>query len=786
MHGLGKRILARPLGLLALCAIVGIILAEYLPAWSFWFLVGTDVVFAALAWRGKGIIYLLIVTLFIFATLHQTALLETRAHPLFIEIEKQNASCGCVVTGRVEKAFRRDMPGSKPGAAWFQATEISAPDIQRRFMGHTALKLSTSKTTALPPGEYRIEGTLHLAPTPDNPGQFDQRDHDARLGLATELRARQVTLLRKDRLNIPAFMQETAENCREWIKQQLSLEMEDSTSESTLIQAIVLGASEAATDEMEKPFRQTGTMHLFAVSGLHVAIVGFIFLLFLRPFGARRSVMLAILVPALFGYAFVTGLRPATMRAAVMAAVFFSAPLFHRRSDSLNSLGAAALLILGFDTQQLFSAGFQLSFGVIAAIAILNPLIRKPFMRFVDADPFIPKTLLTVWQHHWIAAKAFLLGLFTVSAAATCGSVPFMMEHFHIITPSSLLANMALVPMAFLVLFTAIVTLLSAVLHLHLFQSLFINANWFFAKTTFLIAQLFSYAPASHYYLPALGLAPSAPIEFNVLRMPGGGAAQHLRVGDENWLLDVGAAKDFRYILRAYLQHRGVNSISGLVLSQSGSQHIGGTTPMLHEYPVNSINQSVLEPWRAGQNRRKMSLIYSDGLEARQLAADDSLIFGNAGSMSASGTVLYPPRTALPKRANDRALVMRLDLGPYRILWCNDAGFLAEKTILDAFTGMDLHCDIIVRNQHADDFSMLPEFLDAVHPRFIITSNNSFPPDQKLTPQLREDCAARKITLLDQAQTGAIILKAWPQRMEIAPFKQPGQTIIITPRSAEL
>jgi competence protein ComEC len=772
----------RPLALLSLCVVTGILVAEHLPLWSFWPLLIVGAALSFRAWIGGRSKDLLLLTAVTFAVRHQAALQETNAHPLFLALEKADVPCDCVVTGRVDKALRRYLPGSQPGASLFYATEIVVPRLQRRFSGHTALKLQTEKNTSLPPGEYRIEGRLHLAFAPDNPGQFDQRDYDKRLGLASEMRARKITLLRADHTNFTAFLQNTAERCRDWVKAQLTLEMDGAVTESALIQAMVLGLSDASTDEMEKPFRQTGTFHIFSVSGLHVGIVGFIFLLFLRPFGARRSVMLTMLLPALFSYVFITGWQPASVRAAVMASVFLSATLFHRRSDTLNSLGVAALLILAFDTRQLFSAGFQLSFGIIASIILINPLFRQPFMRFVEADPFIPKPLLTDWQHRWIAGKSWGLGLLTVTAAATCGSLPLMMAHFRIVTPSSLIANMLLVPMAFLVLFTAIVSLFSAAVHLSGFQALFSNANWLFAKATFLVAQTFSYAPAAYHYLPAPSLALRAPIELNVLRMPESGAAQHLRVGDEHWLFDDGSARDFRFILRSYLQHRGVNSISGLVLSHSDYQHVGGSSLLRNEYPIGTIHQSVLEPWRSEPARSSMRLLAREGVNPQLLSVGDTLSFSTT-SMPATAIVLYPAREALPKHADDRALVMRFDLGPYRILWCNDAGFVTEKTLLETHPGEALRCDIIVRNQHATDFSMLPEFVDAVHPRLIISSNSSFPPEQRISAQLRADCTSRHITLLDQAQTGAVTLKIWPSRMDVCLFKQPGKSLIITPSS---
>ena len=128
---------------------------------------------------------------------------------------------------------------------------------------------------------------------------------------------------------------------------------------------------------------------------------------------------------------------------------------------------------------------------------------------------------------------------------------------------------------------------------------------------------------------------------------------------------------------------------------------------------------------------------------------------------------LHPLPGSSARRSDDRTLVLRLDCGSFRVLWCNDAGFIAEKTMLETLPPGELRCDVIIRNQHASDFSMLPEFLDATQARLLISSNDAFPPEEKLPPRIREACAARRIMVLDQMETGAVMLNVWPQRLEV-------------------
>ena len=110
--------------------------------------------------------------------------------------------------------------------------------------------------------------------------------------------------------------------------------------------------------------------------------------------GLSRSSVVLLLIPSLFFYAFVTGWRPSAVRAATMASIFLAGFVFDRESRLLNSLGAAALAILAFHTNQLFLPGFQLSFLVLLSIVLLTKPIQRPFLGWLFPDPFMPVVLL--------------------------------------------------------------------------------------------------------------------------------------------------------------------------------------------------------------------------------------------------------------------------------------------------------------------------------------------------------------------------------------------------------
>src|SRR5204862_1979308 len=119
---------------------------------------------------------------------------------------------------------------------------------------------------------------------------------------------------------------------------------------------------------------------------------------------------------------------------------------------ALNSLAAAAFSLLSWDTNEFFSTGFQLSFAVVGGIILLaDPL--SGWLRPLGApDPFLPRRLVSGLRriigvgYEWVCRGG------SVSLAAWLGSLPLILWYFHLVTPSSLLANLVLVPFPFFIL----------------------------------------------------------------------------------------------------------------------------------------------------------------------------------------------------------------------------------------------------------------------------------------------------------------------------------------------
>ncbi len=778
-----KHALARnPLACLAVSAMAGIIAMDAGGgfAWRFWCLT-LSLIFSIWAGFRPASWRLLVAAVFGFAFIHACRLEATRLHPLR-SVLQPGQRVEVTVTGTFTRAPMTPETTGTPSRreARFRADTLEIPSRGRTLDGITELRVWLKDGTFVPTGgRYELQGALNL-PTPTaNPSLYDPVSGAERQGFVADLVAREINPEGAPAFSLRLLLLELAERCRHWIEEALAKGIESDNDPRILIQTMALGTNEPGSAELQGPFRDSGTLHVFAVSGLHVSMLALIGWHLLRLFGISRSRAMIILIPMVLSYAFITGWRPSASRAALMTCALLCAPVFNRRSRPINALGGCALLLLADDTQQLFQAGFQLSFGVVWAIAAGAQWVARPFDSFASLDPFLPPQLADLWQRAGLWIRRELVAVLAVSFVATIASLPIMVLEFHSITPIGILANCVLVPLSFISLFTLVCSLISAALHLTVAQVLFNNANWFWVKAMTTSATFFASIPGGNFNVGLKTSPAPSPTTLSVLAMPPGEGAQMLESAGEHWLLDCGGAGHANFNILPFLRHEGINKLEGVILSHGDADHIGALEGLMPRFKPPVVMTSLLEPWRLDSRATFMHKLFAghalDRAKAGKLQAGDTLKVGQA-----TVHILYPSPEDLYNKADDRALVARIDCGTMRVLWCNDAGFITEKHLLARVSASELASQVIVRNQHASDFSALPEFLLAVKPRLVITSNSPSIVEQRLPAHLKTYCETHGVPLLDQSETGMVKLQLWPNRAEAKAWLT-GTTFAIQP-----
>lgn len=669
--------------------------------------------------------------------------------------------------------------GDEPQIATARGSVISEPKISSRNMASFLLRLEsieregrqwTPNTTIFVrwagPVEFgdqlNLFGVIERIAPPRNPGEFDLRAYLARRDVHHVLIVRYAengTVLGNSGGN-PIWR--AAKKTRMWMQAALSRGLEDSPQIQGLISGMVLGVRDETPEEIEEQFQKTGTLHLFAVSGLNVAILAQLLWTVGRTARLSRPWAIGLMIPALFFYAAVTGFNTSSVRAAVMASVLLAGYFAERRVLVGNSLAAAAVLILCVDTQQLFSPGFQLSFAVVAAIILLTGALSKWLYRWCAPDPFLPSFLAgptrRLWQRGW---HSIALGI-SVSLAAWIGSLPLIVWYFNLITPISVFANLLVVPLAFLVLAVGLMSLISTPLISDV-AIIFNNANWFLASAILWAVNLFAQVPSGHSYVERPHWPRPARAEITVLDL-GPGAAIHVRTEQQDWLLDAGGARDFVPVLKGYLHSRGIDRLHALVLSHGDAAHIGGAGLVIDEFRPRLLIDTAPRD-RSRIHRDLISRLAAAGITRRLCASGEELPL----SRDVTGRVLFPPPGFQADAADDQTLVLQLLIsGSTRVLLMSDSGDRAERLLMGTKT--DLRSDILIKGQHHSDMSSSSEFLDVVRPKAVIATSRDFSENQRIKEDWEEMVRRRGIKLFRQDKTGAVQLRFFPDRWEASSY----------------
>src|SRR6059036_2066012 len=424
--------------------------------------------------------------------------------------------------------------------------------------------------------ELKLFGTAEPIAALRNPGEFDMRSYLARRDVRRMLFVRYPedgALIRHGGGN-PIL--HAAQKSRAWMQNALCRGLENAPEVQDFLSGIVLGLRHQTPEDIEEPFQQTGTLHLFAVAGLHVGIVAALLWMLAMVARLSRKWAAALIIPLLLFYAAVTRLHVSSVRAAVMSSVLLGGLFFERKVFVLNSLAAAAFFLLCWNTNELFSTGFQLSFAVVGAIILLADPFAEFLQRWTAPDPFLPRSLLRGPRLRMHVAFEWLCRGTGVSLAAWVGSLPLVLWYFYIVTPISLVANLIVVPIAFFILAIALLSLLSTPL-LPGLALIFNNANWLLAQLVIGIVQFLAHVPGGHFYVEHPHWPEKLVAKITVLDV-GAGAAVHLQTGNANWLFDCGNERNYQRVVREYLHWAGINRLSGLLLSHGDALHLGGTT----------------------------------------------------------------------------------------------------------------------------------------------------------------------------------------------------------------
>lgn len=456
-----------------------------------------------------------------------------------------------------------------------------------------------------------------------------------------------------------------------------------------LLLGMILGERSQMPTEVNDNFRKTGTLHVVAISGLHITLIAFLITLILRMFRIKKSLITFIVIPLLLIYVVMTGFRPSAVRALVMCAVFMGGWMLNRPAHLMNSLAVSAFAILAFAPGQIFDPGFQLSFLVVAAIVLLAPRIKGKLEPWMEADPFLPQEFVSPARRRIGRTLGWAADLVSVSLAAWIGSAGLILYYFHLFSPVSFFCNLVVVPLSGLSLSLGFTAMLADFLWPAL-ASLFNQTQWLVTRTMLGVTDAvadwswgYVYVAQPAAWLVAAGYAAgcaalfrknsrlwlaataaicaaafagwgyaSRPVQITVLDVGSGQAVFMERFGGPKILIDAGSESQGRSVVEPFLRARGVNRLDMAVATHGDATHVGGLLEILKKIPVGEL---VINPAKTRSSKYKKLLAEVEDLGLKVVAVKAGDVLQCRGIEM---EVLWP-KEPFRSKADENSLVLR-------------------------------------------------------------------------------------------------------------------------------
>ncbi|MDQ7794064.1 MAG: ComEC/Rec2 family competence protein [bacterium] len=585
------------------------------------------------------------------------------------------------------------------------------------------VRFQTEFTPLAPGDRLVVRGILRRPARAGNPGELDSRRYHAARGVHWFLYPRGGFLAFEP--GGPSFARWLA-GLRERLRKGLGTLFTPPIA--AFYRTVILGDPSAGEVPAES-FRRAGVAHLLAVSGLHVgfAAAGAATLarhLRLGPVGANLMVTLVTVL-----YVLLAGARSSAVRAGLMAiAATWAVPL-GRRHNALAAVGLAALVIVLATPAAVDDPGFQLSFAATLGLVALTGPLRESLPRRLPGRRLVAP-----------------------ATAAQLAVFPLLLYHYGEVAPLALLANVALVPVAGLVIpIGAVGGLIGDLLGRPLLiasapAGVLLDGVSFCAGLPPGPVRLPPppIALLAGYYLGLAGLAAgrrrlgvlvmtilliwwgalAAPVnrlevtfidvgqgDAILIRTPAGVTALVDGGGVSRGAIQAGA-RDPGERVTALLRREGVRRVDCLLLTHPHTDHAGGLVAVVGAFPVGLLLEGGPAPDAAEEYLDLLAAVAEAGIPRRLVGAGDRISLGRGRSGEVILEYLWPGPADLGRPANDRSVVLVLRYGQTALLLTGDAGIEVERALLAA--GVDLQAGLLKVGHHGSEGGTSREFLAAV------------------------------------------------------------------------
>lgn len=319
-----------------------------------------------------------------------------------------------------------------------------------------------------------VNPVLLIPGLPLNPMEFNYREYLARNKIYVTATTPDIEFI--DNSGGNSFMK-VAFKMKNFIRRTIDDNL--TLNQASLLKGLTIGERGIIPEDVQEHFRNTGTIHILAMSGQQISLIAVIIFLTLTLFRVPLIIKQIITAMLVIFYAFIVGLDPPIFRAAIMSILGMLALTAERDTDILNVLAFSALIILFLNPQSLLDASFQLSFicmislGYLAPVLLNHEIFKKRIIKYILIIPIF-------------------------SLAAQIGIAPIIAYYFYRISIVSIIANLIIIPFSGICVALAF---LMCIFSLSPLVSLFSGAAWLGVTIMLKSAEMFNAIPNAYIWL---------------------------------------------------------------------------------------------------------------------------------------------------------------------------------------------------------------------------------------------------------------------------------------------
>ena len=596
-----------------------------------------------------------------------------------------------------------------------------------------------------------------------NPGQFNSAAHFARKNIFITCQTKSVGAIK--------LLKETPQNFFAKLKiklQQIATSgLTDDLSEQNkgLTQALLLGYRGDIDPEIFSAFRRTGLLHLISLSGLHLGILISIIWFLTKTIGLDKPARGWLCIIAIIIFLTIVPARSPVLRASVIGFAFCGAMILGRKTNPLNTLAFAAIVLLLIRPTNLFEAPWQLSFASVLGILLFCDIIAT-FICQKTNDYFYPSL-----QDPPKILKRFvyiIIQLFSVGLAAWLASAGILLYHFHTITPLAAVWTIVAFPLVAVILvvgffktvlaillptvaflLSSIIDILSNILiwmvqfiaDLNISEILIGNTPiltilLYCIFTAVMVLPIFLRRPVVKKMILTIGfllvVICLSTIKFQrinrndltitCLDVSHGQAVLIQMPGRTNLLFDAGSLfkrNVGQRIVNPFLTFNGINKIDSIFISHRDMDHINAIPGVVQNVNIKNIYSSTAF-FENLETHRPANLLHN-WLKEKDLKiqpVSEQIVTDSDATIK----ILWPLKDDKLKDSseNDKSMVYLLQFAERKILICSDTGNSVQDNLLQVYP--DLSADIIILPHHGSATSLSQSFIEKINPKITISS----------------------------------------------------------------